>query len=160
MREHSEAAPLRRWERSSAKLPAAARDMLTGLAAEAVERGRGTAGRGRWKNFRTDRRPFDELRRARARAALRQMLPAEDPVMPAAEWTIAGKPLPKVAPRFRDRAAQVPVGYEAVRACCTEKSAARAFNATLVSVDTSAAKAMPGVTVVHDGDFIGVAAAG
>jgi isoquinoline 1-oxidoreductase len=33
-----------------------------------------------------------------------------------------------------------------------------AFNATLVSVDTKAAEAIPGVKVVVDGDFIGVAA--
>ncbi len=33
-----------------------------------------------------------------------------------------------------------------------------AFGATLISVDVSAAKAMPGVAVVHDGDFIGIAA--
>ena len=35
---------------------------------------------------------------------------------------------------------------------------APAYGATLVSVDISMAKAMDGVTVVHDGDFIGVAA--
>lgn len=33
-----------------------------------------------------------------------------------------------------------------------------AFDAKLVSLDTSEAEAMPGVTVVHDGDFVGVAA--
>ena len=33
-----------------------------------------------------------------------------------------------------------------------------AFNATLVSVDTKEAEAIPGVTVVHDGNFIAVAA--
>src|SRR6202011_708741 len=33
-----------------------------------------------------------------------------------------------------------------------------AFDATLVSVDTKAAEAMPGVTVVRDKTFIGVAA--
>jgi isoquinoline 1-oxidoreductase len=33
-----------------------------------------------------------------------------------------------------------------------------AFGATLVSLDAGAAKAMPGVTVVHDGDFAGVVA--
>jgi nicotinate dehydrogenase subunit B len=33
------------------------------------------------------------------------------------------------------------------------------FNATLISSDTKAAEAMPGVKVVHDGNFIGVAAA-
>jgi isoquinoline 1-oxidoreductase len=32
------------------------------------------------------------------------------------------------------------------------------FEATLITVDTKAAEAMPGVTVVHDGNFIGVAA--
>src|SRR6185437_8762360 len=32
------------------------------------------------------------------------------------------------------------------------------FGATLTSVDTSAAAKMPGVTVTHDGDFVGVAA--
>lgn len=35
---------------------------------------------------------------------------------------------------------------------------APAYGSTLVSADVSAAKKMPGVTVVHDGDFIGVAA--
>jgi isoquinoline 1-oxidoreductase len=34
-----------------------------------------------------------------------------------------------------------------------------AFNSKLVSVDLTAAQQMPGVTVVHDGDFIGVACA-
>lgn len=33
------------------------------------------------------------------------------------------------------------------------------FNATLISADTKAAEAVPGVKVVHDGNFIGVAAA-
>ncbi len=33
------------------------------------------------------------------------------------------------------------------------------FNATLTSLDSSAAKDLPGVTVVHDGDFVGIAAA-
>src|SRR5581483_11471567 len=33
-----------------------------------------------------------------------------------------------------------------------------AFHATLASVDTSAAQGIPGVTLVHDGDFVGVAA--
>ncbi len=32
------------------------------------------------------------------------------------------------------------------------------FKATLVSVKTAEAEALPGVTVVHDGDFVGVAA--
>jgi isoquinoline 1-oxidoreductase len=32
------------------------------------------------------------------------------------------------------------------------------YGATLASLDTSAAKAIPGVTVVHDGEFVGVAA--
>ena len=36
--------------------------------------------------------------------------------------------------------------------------ASSAFGATLVSVDTSAAERMPGVVVVHDGNFLGVAA--
>jgi len=35
---------------------------------------------------------------------------------------------------------------------------ATGFNATLVSVDTSAAEKMPGVKLVRDGDFIGVVA--
>src|SRR3979409_949831 len=32
------------------------------------------------------------------------------------------------------------------------------FGATIVSYDDSAAKAKPGVTLVHDGDFVGAAA--
>jgi isoquinoline 1-oxidoreductase len=75
------------------------------------------------------------------------------------DWTVAGKPLTKVTGRdvvtgkhrYTSDIKREGMLYGKVVRPAT-------FNATLVSSDTKAAEAMPGVKVVTDGNFIGVAA--
>jgi CO/xanthine dehydrogenase Mo-binding subunit len=78
---------------------------------------------------------------------------------PAATWTVAGTPVPKINGRdfvtgrhryTSDMTADGMLHGTVVRP--------PAYGATLVRADTSRAEAMPGVIVVHDGDFLGVAA--
>jgi isoquinoline 1-oxidoreductase len=76
------------------------------------------------------------------------------------DWTVAGKPLTKVTARdvvtgkhrYTSDIKRDGMLYGKVVRPAT-------FNATLISSDTKAAEAMPGVKVVTDGNFIGVAAA-
>jgi len=90
---------------------------------------------------------------------LAQAIPAEDPLRPALEWTVLGKSLPKVDGRDfvtgKHRYAS-----DIARPGMLHGKVLRppSFGATLVSLDSHEAEAISGVTVVHDGDFIGVAA--
>ncbi len=90
---------------------------------------------------------------------LAKALAENDPLTPADEWTVAGKSLPKI-----DGEAFVTGKHryasDISRPGMLHGKILRpaAFGATLASLDASAAQAMPGVTVVHDGDFVGVAA--
>ena len=81
------------------------------------------------------------------------------PLKPAPGWEIAGHDLAKVAAR------EIVTGKHRYPADVTRPGMLHgrivrptAFDATLHSLDTSAAERIEGVTVVHDGDFIGVAA--
>lgn len=83
----------------------------------------------------------------------------DPPVTPPADWKIAGTSVPKrdardfVTGAHRYSADQMRPGMlygKVVRPS--------AFHATLASCDTSQAEKIPGVTVVRDGDFIGVTA--
>jgi len=90
---------------------------------------------------------------------LAQTIPAEDPVTPPSQWTVAGQPLPKVDGRdfVTGRHRYTPdIRPEGV--LCGRVLRPPSFGATLVSLDAREAQAMPGVTVVHDGEFVGVAA--
>jgi isoquinoline 1-oxidoreductase len=90
---------------------------------------------------------------------LTETLPAEDPLAPATEWTIAGKSVPKVDGRdFVTGKHQYPSDQKLPDMLYGKVVRPSAFDATLVSVDTRAAEQIPGVTLVHDGNFIGVAA--
>jgi isoquinoline 1-oxidoreductase len=79
--------------------------------------------------------------------------------VPASEWKVAGKPLPKVNAReivtgkhhFTPDTKLPGMLYGKVLRPA-------AFNAALASLETKEAESMPGVIVVRDGDFIGVAA--
>ena len=101
-------------------------------------------------------RSYAELARGKT---LAQNLPAEDPVTPPTEWKVAGKPLPKV-----DGRAFVTGSHEFTSDIRLEGMLygrvlrLPSFGATPASYDDRAAKAMNGVTVLRDGDFIGVAA--
>ena len=86
-------------------------------------------------------------------------IPADVAITPVKDWTIAGKSEPKVNAWFfvngfhkytSDMKLDGMLFGRVVRPV--------ALNSTLVSADTKAAEAMSGVTVVRDGDFIGIAA--
>ncbi|HTS38078.1 MAG TPA: molybdopterin cofactor-binding domain-containing protein [Candidatus Solibacter sp.] len=90
---------------------------------------------------------------------LAQTLPAEDPLIPAAKWTVAGQSTPKVDGRdFVTGKHRYPSDQKLPDMLYGKVVRPTAFNASLTSLDTSKAEQM-GVTVVHDGNFVGVAAA-
>ena len=86
-------------------------------------------------------------------------IPNEIPIMAPSEWKIAGTSVSKVEGR------DLVTGRHRYTADVKRDGMLYAkivrpanLNTTLESVDTKAAEAIPGVTVVHDGNFIGVAA--
>jgi nicotinate dehydrogenase subunit B len=88
-----------------------------------------------------------------------QLLPAEDPLIPAEKWKIAGKTVPKVDGRdFVTGKHRYPSDYKVTDMLDGKVVRPSSFGATLVSADTRAAERMDGVTVVRDGDFLAVAA--
>jgi isoquinoline 1-oxidoreductase len=90
---------------------------------------------------------------------LAKAIPAEIPLTPASEWKVMGKPQPKVEGRDFVTGRHRYVSDLKVPGMLYGKVLRpNAFGATLVSLDASEAKGMPGVTVVEDGDFVGVAA--
>jgi len=90
---------------------------------------------------------------------LAQNLPAEDPITPAAQWAIAGKPVPKVDGRaFVTGRHQYAPDLRPAGMLYGKVLRPPSFGATLTAYDDSAAKAKPGVFVVRDGDFVGAAA--
>jgi CO/xanthine dehydrogenase Mo-binding subunit len=78
---------------------------------------------------------------------------------PATQWTVAGKPLPKVSGRdIVTGRHRYPADIRLPGMLTGKVLRAPGAGATLVSVDASAARALAGVTVVADSDFAGVAA--
>jgi isoquinoline 1-oxidoreductase len=90
---------------------------------------------------------------------LAQEIVENDPLAPAADWTVAGTSVPKVNGRaFVTGEHQYASDIRRPGMMFGKVVRPSAFGATLESLDASKAKAMPGVTVVHDGDFVGVVA--
>lgn len=83
-----------------------------------------------------------------------------DPLLtPATDWKIAGTPVLKVNGRnFVTGQHKYPSDIVRPEMMFGAIMRPEGFNATLDSVDTSAAEELPGVKVVRDGDFIGVTA--
>ncbi|PYT63241.1 MAG: isoquinoline 1-oxidoreductase [Acidobacteria bacterium] len=99
---------------------------------------------------------YAELARGKA---LAQNLPAEDPVTPATEWTLAGKPFPKVDGRaFVTGRHQYTTDIRLEGMLYGKVLRPPSFGATLTSYDDNTAKGTSGVVIVRDGDFIGAAA--
>jgi isoquinoline 1-oxidoreductase len=89
---------------------------------------------------------------------LTEVLPQEDPLIPAADWKVAGQSTPKVDGRdFVTGKHRYPSDQKLPDMLYGKVLRPPAFNATLVSADTKKAEQM-GVTVVEDGNFLGVAA--
>jgi nicotinate dehydrogenase subunit B len=90
---------------------------------------------------------------------LSQTLPAEDPLIPATQWKVAGQSMPKVDGRdFVTGKHRYPSDQKLPGMLHGKIVRPTACNATLVSLDTKEAEQVPGVVVVHDGNFVGVAA--
>ncbi len=82
-----------------------------------------------------------------------------DPLTPARDWTIDGTSVPKINGReFVTGEHRYPSDISRPGMLFGKIVRPAAFGATLVSLDDSKARSMPGVVVVHDGDFVGVAA--
>jgi nicotinate dehydrogenase subunit B len=99
---------------------------------------------------------YAELARGKT---LAQLLPEADPITPPSEWTVAGQPLPKV--NARDVVTgkhQYTTDLRPDHLLYAKILRPPSFGATLTSCDAKAAAAMPDVTVVVDGNFVGVAA--
>jgi CO/xanthine dehydrogenase Mo-binding subunit len=99
---------------------------------------------------------YAELARGKT---LAQLLPEADPITPPSEWTVAGQPLPKV--NARDVVTgkhQYTTDLRPDHLLYAKILRPPSFGATLTSCDAKAAAAMPDVTVVVDGNFVGAAA--
>jgi len=144
------------------KVAAAAREMLIGLAAAQwqVDRHHLVAIEGKV----TDPQSIKKNRSVEYAALtkgqeLTQTVTAETPLIPATHWKVAGQSALKVDGRdFVTGRHRYPSDQKLPNMLYGKVSRPTSFNATLVSVDTQKAGQM-GATVVHDGNFVGVAAA-
>ena len=81
------------------------------------------------------------------------------PLTPAKDWKIAGTVIPKANGRdFVTGKHQFPSDIILPGMMFGKVLRSQGFNATLDSIDTTAVDKMPGVKLVRDGDFVGVAA--
>ncbi len=86
-------------------------------------------------------------------------IPADVAITPVKNWTIAGTSVPKVGGRdFVTGKHEYTSDLKRPGMLFGRVVRAPALNSTLVTADTKAAAAIRGVSVVRDGDFIGVAA--
>jgi isoquinoline 1-oxidoreductase len=138
---------------------AAARDALIDLAAETwkLDRTKLIAANGAVSDPASGRTAsYAELAKGRE---LAKAIPAVDPLIPASEWKVMGRPLAKVNGRdIVTGRHRYPSDIKLPGMLYGKVLRPSAFGATLASLDSHAAEAMPGVTVVHDGDFVGVTA--
>jgi nicotinate dehydrogenase subunit B len=100
--------------------------------------------------------PYAELARGKT---LAQQIPSADPITPPADWTVAGKPIPKVGARdFVTGSHQYTPDLRPAGMLRGKILRPPSFGATLTSFDSSAAQSMRDVTIVHEGDFVGAIA--
>jgi len=142
------------------RVSAAARDALIALAARQwnVAAARLTAVDGKVLDVTSNRSAtYSELLKGQQIA---EILPSEDPLIPAKQWKIAGHESPKVDGRdFVTGKHCYPSDFKLPGMLFGKVVRPPAFDATLLSADTREAERMPGVTVVRDGNFLAVAAA-
>ncbi|HLJ49379.1 MAG TPA: molybdopterin cofactor-binding domain-containing protein [Bryobacteraceae bacterium] len=140
------------------KAGAAAREMLIDAAAAKwnVDRGQVSVENGQVRDQNGHSISFGELAGAMQAS---KTISADVHTTPPSDWKVAGHDLEKVnardmvtgSHRYTSDLRRPGMLYAKI-------VRPSAFNAKLVSVDTKAAEQMPGVTVVHEGDYIGVAA--
>ncbi len=140
------------------KVAAAARETMIGLAAAQwqTDRQHLTAANGRITDNNSGRSlEYAALTKGQQ---LTQTVTADPPLIPAANWKVAGQSATKVEGRdFVTGRHRYPSDQKLPDMQYGKISRPTSFNATLVSVSTQKAEQM-GATVVHDGNFVGVAA--
>jgi nicotinate dehydrogenase subunit B len=141
------------------KVAAAARDLLFDLAAAQwqTDRQHLVAADGKVIDSKS-KRSLEYAALVKGRR-LAQSIPSEDPLIPAASWTVLGQSLPKVAGfDFVTGKHRYPSDQQLSGMWHGKILRPPSFGATLLSLDSKKAEEM-GATVVRDGDFVGVAAA-
>lgn len=141
------------------KVSASARAVLIGMAAEhwASDATGLTAKDGKVRDSKTNRSiSYAEL----VHGQKLSKIIADDPELtPAKDWKIAGTPAPKTNGHdFVTGAHQYTSDMKRPGMLHGKVVRPTAFHAKLISCDTSQAEKIPGVSVVRDGDFIGVSA--
>lgn len=142
------------------KAAAAAREMLIDLAAQqlSVEPASVTIIDARFVNH--DKSKSLSLAEVAKGRKLVKVIPDNISTTQPKDWTVAGTPVTKVAAKdFVTGRHQYTSDIKREGMLYGKVVRPATFNATLISSDTKAAEAMPGVKVVHDGNFIGVTAA-
>ena len=141
------------------KISAAAREALLDLAADFFKADRSalTVKDGKvLKNGSTESASFGQLTKGQK---LVRTATEQSPMTPPSQWKVAGTSVLK--PNGRDLVTgKHKFTSDIKRPGMVHGKILRptAFEATLASIDFKAAEAMPGVTVVHDGNFVGVTA--
>jgi isoquinoline 1-oxidoreductase len=141
------------------KAAAAAREMLIDLAAQqlSVEPASLKIIEARFVNH--DKSKSLSLAEVARGRKLVKVIPDNIVTMQPKDWTIAGTSVTKVnAKDFVTGKHQYTSDIKREGMLYGKVVRPATFNATLVSCDTKAAEAVPGVKVVHDGNFIGLAA--
>lgn len=140
-------------------MAAAAREMLLEIAAKRwhVAAASLTATDGKITNPQNARSlAYGELTRGEK---LVKTVSTDESLTPPREWKIAGTAVPKAEGRnFVTGKHKYPSDITRPEMMFGAVLRADGFNATLASLDTSAAEKLPGVKVVRDGDFIGLVA--
>jgi len=140
------------------KVAAAAREMLIGLAAALwqTDREHLVAAEGQVTNPQNNRSvEFAKLTKGQQ---LTQTVADDIPLIPATNWKVAGQSAPKVDGReFVTGRHRYPSDQKLPDMLYGKVLRPTSFNATVVLVDAQKAEQM-GATVVHDGNFVGVAA--
>ena len=140
------------------KVAAAARDLLIDLAAAQwhVDRQNLVAADGKVTDPKS-RRSVEYATLVKGQQ-LAQSIPAEDPLIPAASWTVMGQSVPKmIGVDFVTGKHRYPSDQKLPEMWYGKILRPPSYGATLLSLDSKKAEQM-GATVVRDGNFVGVAA--
>ena len=141
------------------KVAVAARDLLIGLAATQweIDRKRLVAADGKVTDQETKRSV--EYAALVNGQQLTQTISAEDPSIPPTQWTVQGQSVPKVDGQdFVTGKHRYPSDQKLPEMLHGKILRPGSFGATLVSIDAHEAEQIPGVIVVHDGNFVGTVA--
>lgn len=147
-----------RMGRQLARAAAVAREILIDAAAAslAVDRATLTADNGRVVSSSGKSLAYGELTKGRK---LTGAISGEPPVTPADKWKVRGTPEKKLDGRaFVTGAHQYASDISRQGMLVGRMVRPEAPGAALQALDTSRAEAVPGVTIVHEGDFVGVVA--